>query len=418
MDQYNTLIIGAGAAGCLSAIKLKEDNINCAIIESNDRILKKLLVTGNGRCNLTNEKIVSNFDKYYSSLGNTNLSAFEKYNYNHSIFELENLGILTTTLEDKKVYPRNLQASSVVDLFRIKLEELSVPIFYSNKVKDISYKNKEFQVVTNQGLFKSKNLIIATGGMAMPSTGSDGSMYKILKNLGLEIFKALPALVQIKLESKNLRALSGVKFDGVAGLFSNGEEIASEFGEILFTDYGISGPPILQLSRFSSPLLDERKELTLKLNLFPDMEENELEELVINRYKKFKIRPISELLNGIINKKLIPIIFKDSGVIKMTDMTSDIDMEVIFRIINKLQSWEFKIIGDNGFANAQSTLGGVSIDEVNPITMESKKYTGMYLIGELMDVCGACGGYNLQWAWTSALAASSEIKLHEKQKEK
>lgn len=408
MTNFNNIIIGAGASGCLCAIKLKENNLDCALIDASERILKKLLVTGNGRCNISNTKIVDNFNIYYSSSTTEDFKAFNKFAFNETMEELENIGFSLTTLEGGKVYPFNLQASSAVDLFRLKLEELQVPIFLSERIKDISFSKGKYILTSSKNTYTCNNLIIATGGMAMPSTGSDGSMFKILKSMGYKISKPLPALVQLKLESRSLRALSGVKFEGSATLKYQNEEI-TEDGEILFTDYGISGPPILQLSRHVAPLLDKGEQLTLHLNLFNMMSKDALKEEVYKKVNLFKERTMADLLNGFINKKIIPIIFKESGLEKMTTKVKDVDITIINNIIEKLTNWEFKIIGDNGFANAQSTYGGVSMDEINQYTMESKKYPNMYILGEALDVCGACGGYNLQWAWTSALSAANSI---------
>lgn len=409
MDIINTLIIGAGASGCFSSIKLKENNIDCAIIEANDRILKKLLVTGNGRCNVSNEKIISDFENYYSSIGGYDYSVFNSYNFNDTVKDFENLGIPLVKLEDGKIYPRSLQAASVVDLIKLRIEELEIPVFLSERVKDISLKNGIYNVVTDKSVHRSKNVIVATGGMAMPSTGSDGSMFRIMKSLGINQAKPLPALVQLKLDSRNLKALSGVKFDGYISLYSGSTLTKKEFGEILFTDYGISGPPVLQLSRFSTQLLSENHELFISLNLIPEKTLDELRQMLEKRIAKYPERTATDLLNAIVNKKIIPVISKESGINKMTDKISEIPPLVLDTLIEKLQNWTFKVIGDNGFANAQSTLGGILMSEVDKFTLESKKYKGLYFSGEILDVCGACGGYNLQWAWSSSLAVTESI---------
>lgn len=416
MNYFNTIIIGGGASGCLAAIKLKEMGVDAIILESGDRILKKLLVTGNGRCNITNNKLTGDVKKYYSSKSRINYNPVLKYDYEKTLDYLSKLGLLYVELEEGKIYPRSLQASSVVDLLRLRLEELEIDVFENEKIHTIKKDKTQYKVYSSSYEYSCDNLIIATGGLAMPNTGSDGSMNKIFKDLGLEVIKPLPALVQLKLDAKFLKSISGVKFEGSASLSFSSERI-TESGELLFTDYGISGPPILQLSRFSATPLSNNEDVRLYLDMFKDMSKDKVIDLIYDRVEKYKDREAQYLLGGIVNKKLIPLILKSSGLEKISVKISEIDHITLMNIVDMLKKWEFKVIGDNGFKNAQSTIGGLSMKEVIEDTLEVKRYKNMYVIGEALDVCGACGGYNLQWAWSSALCAADSIILKEKNKD-
>ncbi|MFB0918213.1 MAG: NAD(P)/FAD-dependent oxidoreductase [Clostridiaceae bacterium] len=414
MRKHKVLIAGAGASGVLTAIQLKQNGIDCALIDSQDRILKKLLTTGNGRCNLTNEKLkdCKDFSQYYST-SDESFKWEPLYNFGaeKALSVFEDLGLPVITLEEGKIYPMSLQASSVSDLLRLRLAELNVPIYTNSRIKDIkpSKDGKIFNIMTSDDTYLSEILVIATGGLALPLTGSDGSMLKLVKGLGHTIIKPLPALVQLKTDFKQSKALSGVKSVSELTLISEGFEIYKETGELLFTDYGVSGPPILQISRFSTELNDKGKEAILRINLFPELNVSEVTTLIEKQTRNFPLRSASDLLNGILNKKLIPVLFKLAGLEKMNTPVSQIPTGIIEKLITLLTFWEMNITDTNGFANSQSTIGGVSLKEVDPISLESKIIPGCYFTGEILDVCGACGGYNLQWAWSSAMAVADKI---------
>lgn len=415
MKKYHTAITGGGASGILSAIILKENGIDCSVFESQDRILKKLLVTGNGRCNLTNAhmKDSHHMDKYFStSGGKESLQCLKKYGFEKIREKLMDLGIPMVELEEGKMYPYSLQASAVVDLLRERLQELSVPVFTSTPVTSLYKKGSEWVLKSGRDEYTADNVIISVGGSAMPSTGSDGSFMAVLKNLGLSSVPFEPALVQLKVSFPQLKALSGVKTESRIYLKKAGKILCEEKGELLFTDYGISGPPVLQISRFCAE--NSYRDLTVVLDLFPDLTRAELKRFIENQAHKFPERPISNLIPGILSKKLIPVIFKASGVEKMTDPAKSLTLKQTETITGYLKEWELPVTGHNGFKNAQSTVGGIKMSEVNPETMECRRHPSLYLTGEVLDVCGACGGYNLTWAFSSAMAASEDIILRKK----
>lgn len=412
MKKYQVIVAGGGASGCIAALKLKEAGIDTAILEGSDRLMKKLLVTGNGRCNITNENLISPKDvsSYFScqdpAFGFEPLLQFDAAS---AVDFFSALGLPLVTLDEGKMYPRSLQASSVLDLIRLRLDELSVPVMLNARVRSILVKKDRFVIATKEESAEADFVIVAAGGQAMPATGSDGSFYKIAKDLGHNIIAPQPALVQLKTDFPQLRALSGVKADARLSLWSEGKMIAREEGELLFTDYGISGPPVLQLSRFASPLLARKTQPTVRISLFGDLSQPQVLELILRQRDRFPQREAQYLLNGIVHKKLIPVLLRQSGLDKMNRPAAEVPPEVYEALSRMLTLWEMTVTDTNGFGSSQSTLGGVDLKDVDHCTLESKKVPRLYFTGEILDVCGACGGFNLQWAWSSAFAAAADI---------
>lgn len=412
---HDIIIVGGGATGIMASILLKDKGLDVGVIESNDRIGKKILATGNGRCNITNE-ILSNIDTvsnyYYTDYKKDFITnVFKNFSFEDTINFFESIGLSLKTLDDGKMYPLSLQASSVIDIFRLALEERSIPVYTSCKVKTIN-KQKTFFIETNNNDFNTftcNKLILCTGGNAMPSSGSDGFGYTLAKKLGHSVIKPLPALVQLKLSFNQLKAISGVKFDGIATLYSNNENLVSYEGEILFTDYGISGPPILQLSPVASKALNNKQKVTIKVDMMPNYTISELEELLENKYALFSYRSVVTVFTGLINKKLIPVLLKNSGIDSIHKPVWDLSWKEKQSILKLLKEWEFEVIDTNSFTNSQSTLGGITLKEVNDTSLESKIVPNLYLGGELIDVCGFCGGFNLQWAWSCAGVISKSL---------
>lgn len=412
MKKHQVLIAGGGASGCITALLLKEAGIDVAIMESQDRILKKILVTGNGRCNITNEKLMDKEDVsawYSSSDASFRFEPILEHGPREAKALFSRLGLPLTTLEEGKMYPQSLQASSVSDLIRLRLKELGVPVYLNSRVRSISWRSGQFTLLTPVDAYEAGRVIIAAGGEAMPATGSDGSFYKICRELGHNVIKPLPALVQLKTDFPQLRALAGVKAEARLTLYDGDHLVAEEYGELLFADYGLSGPPVLQLSRFASGILSEGREPVITIDLFPGQSAKEVRQLILEQVALFPDRAAGDLLNGIVNKKLIPILFKQSGLDKMTRPARSIDPAVYDGVWTMLTAWPMRVTGTLGFGASQSTLGGVDMTEVDHRTLESKKIPGLYFTGEILDVCGACGGYNLQWAWSSAFAAAGAV---------
>lgn len=422
--KHKLLIIGAGAAGITAAITAKDYGVDVAIIEGNDRVGKKILTTGNGRCNITNKTIDDTLKKYESSKNNGDgpykvpyhssnkdffLPVLRSFTVEDTINFFSMLGLPLTSLEGGKMYPLSLQASSVLDILRMALEEREIPVYCGNKVIEIQSHKSAYKVKTKSAegeqVYSCEKLIICTGGKSASATGSDGSGYTLARSLGHQIITPLPALVQLKLDYKNLKALSGIKFNGVAEILVDGENLRSEFGEILFTDYGISGPPILQLSRIASSSLDAGKRVEVRVNMMPDTDCEDLDNFLENHKAMFGHRSISSAFIGIVNKKLIPILLKEAGIDNIHKPLWELSWKEKKALMNLLKSWTFPVTGTNSFANAQVTAGGVDTREVEAESLESKLHKNLYFAGEILDVDGDCGGFNLQWAWSSGAIA-------------
>lgn len=402
--KHDLVIIGGGASGLMAAITAKDLGADVIILEANDRIGKKILSTGNGRCNITNKYVSS--ARYHSNNSNFPNDILRQFSVEDTSNFFYSIGLPLVTLEDGKMYPQSLQASSVLDLLRLTLDDKNIPIYLNHKVKSIMSTKNGFKILTSKGDTISANkIILATGGASAPKTGSDGSGFAIAKQLGHNIIKPLPALVQIKLDYNHLKALSGIKFDGNCSIYVDDELKRKEFGEILFTDYGISGPPILQLSRIASYGLDKKKKVHINVNLMSSYEKDELINFLESHFAIFSHRSLMNSLIGVVNKKLIPIILKETNIENIHKPCSELTWQEKNNLITLLQNWEFKVTGTNSFSNCQVTAGGIDTLQIDNSTLQSKIVPNLYFCGELIDVDGDCGGFNLQWAWSSGFVA-------------
>lgn len=404
---YDLIILGGGSSGMLAAIKANSLGINVAIVEGTDRVGKKLLTTGNGRCNITNKYACD--ERYHSNNENFFSYAINTYGVKSTIEFFNSLGLPLVELDYGKMYPMSLQASSVIDVLRMTLEEREIPIHLNTKIKSIEH-TKNFKLISsNNEEFVCKHLLVCTGGKSYPRTGSDGSAYSMCEKLGHSIIKPLPGIVQVKLNYTRLKALSGVRFQGRATMLDGTKVLRVEDGEILFTDYGISGPPILQLSRLASKASEQNKTLTLSVDLMPDYNKDELIDFLEVKFATFPTRSIHDNLIGVINKKIIPVILKECDIYDIHALTCDVDYNERNKLYSNLKGWNFIVSGTNSFDNAQVTLGGVNTKEVDNKTLESKLVPNLHFCGEILDVDGDCGGFNLQWCWSSAMAAVEGI---------
>lgn len=409
--KHKIIVVGGGASGIMAAITAKDSGADVAILEGNDRIGKKILITGNGRCNISNENIEAS--RYHGENEKFPLDILSSFDKNSTINFFNSIGLPLITLEGGKMFPLSLQASSVLDLLRFAIADRSIPVYYGSKVKDIHRNKSSFRIYTQNGeQFECEKLILCTGGKSAPVTGSDGSGFDIAKSLGHSVIAPIPALVQLKLNFKHLKAISGVKFNGFAEILVDDSKVRREFGEILFTDYGISGPPILQLSRIASYNLSKKKNVKLKIDLIPDMSENELISYLEAHFAIFSYRSLFDSFIGIINKKMIPVILKEAGINDIHMPCSNLEWKEKQALFSLLKEWAFEVCDTNSFANSQITAGGVSTKEIDNETLESKLVPGLYMAGEILDVDADCGGFNLQWAWSSGYAAGMHSAIY------
>ena len=398
-------ITGAGASGVFVALILKQNYIDTTVIERNANALKKIYATGNGRCNFTNRNV--SYKNYHGENPKFTISAIKKFD-NYDVIEFFNdMGIPEVELENGKIFPKSLQASSIVKQMMCLANHLEVEFIYDSFVDDVRKNGNVFEVKSNGSLCKFDYLIIACGSKAYKKSGSDGNGYILMEKLGHNIVKTHPGIVQLRLNGDSFKKMSGTKFKANAKLVVDDKEVFEFYHDVLFTDYGISGPTILQLS--GEAIRAKNKGLDVKIRIDTvDLDENKLYEHLIyiislNYYKK-----INELLVGLINDNLIEEVLNQAN-INCDINVSELSKEEIYKLAHTLKNLEFSVSGYKDEDSGQITCGGVDTDKINPSTMESKKIKNLYIIGEIMDVDGDCGGYNLQWAFSSAYSCAMSI---------
>lgn len=395
--MFDVVIIGLGAAGAMCASYLKKDdnNLRVLVLEKNDKLGKKLSLTGNGRCNLGN--IDTNISNFYSS---SNLDKFKDILASNNYLEfLNKIGILIKE-DDKRLYPNTNQAITVCKAFERFLEYKNVNIKYNYEVIDIKYVS-DYYLINND--IKSKKIVIATGGISYPKTGSDGFGYELLKKFNHMLEDRYPSLTTLATDYKYMKDLAGVRSDGISSLIVDNEVILKEEGQIQFTKDSLSGICIFNLSRNVKEYLKNNKKVIISIDLAPNYQNNEL----INYINNFKDYNIEDILSGIINNKLAYTICKD---LKIYNKKIKILLnEEITMLVNNIKNMKFNIIDTGDFNSSQVTKGGASLSDFTE-HLESKHFNGLYAIGEVLDADGKCGGYNLSWAFNSAIIVSENIK--------
>lgn len=399
-------VIGGGASGLIAAITARKAGKKVTILERKERILKKVLVTGNGRCNLTNARAsISNYFGKNILLIENILNNFTPQNVMDFFYEL---GVICNEEERGKVYPLSGQASSVVDALRFEAEKLGIKIeteFYVRKIEKDGFK---FKISSeDKRKIEANRVILSTGGQSYPELGSNGSGFQLAKDFGHSITKLSPAIVQLKTEKYQVKGLQGIKIDTSVTAYGDNKKICTYNGELLFTDYGISGNVVFNIS-FVMPLY---KNVEFEIDFMKKFEYNELYELLRKRKKIMAHLTMENYFNGMINKKLGQFLSKMSGIEKLSKPVKDLNENEIRKLCTSLKKYRINILETTGFKNAQVTAGGISLDEVNTDTLESKIIKGLYFSGEVLDVYGECGGFNLQWAWASGYIAGKNAGI-------
>ena len=404
-------VIGGGAAGMMAAITAAREGALVTILERNDRVGKKILQTGNGKCNLGNRALSR--ECYHSGDPEWTWKALECFHTEDTIGFFQSIGLMVKE-KNGYLYPVCEQAAAVLDVLRYELQALGVEIRYQCKITQIErLASGKLQVSGSEGKWQFDAAIVACGGKAAPATGSDGSGFKIAKKLGHTCIPSVPALVQLRCQETDLlKGIAGVRVDSEIRILCDGREVCRERGELQLTDYGISGIPVFQLSRTVNYLLRERREVTAQLDFLPDLSPEGYKELQAGRKLLQGERTAEEFFTGMLHKKLTASLLKMAGIRLATPMR-DITADKIQNYYSLCRSLRLHITESNPYENAQVSAGGVDVREVEP-TMESKLCPGVYFAGEVLDVDGRCGGYNLQWAWTSGYMAGYHAALQQK----
>jgi len=406
----NVAVIGGGASGMVAAIAARRLGADVMILEKKPRVGKKLLVTGNGRCNLTN--INANPAYYHGADEGFVEGILSQFDVKQTIGFFEKLGIAYKVEDAGKVFPMSDQASSVLDVLRYELDRIAVKVICQARVVAIKKKKRQFILELADGsVIKSDRVVLAAGGKAMPVTGSDGDGFRLAQTLGHTINTVFPALVPLKLEGKFFKSIAGVKIVGTVEILDNGKVVARDRGDILFTNYGISGPPVLQISRKAGEIIQNGQDAVLRVIIIDSMSKESLKELLSKRFHNGAEKTVEFSLVGLINKRLISVLLKDAGIRDLRAPVKSLTSEEKENILNILTDWRFRITGNTSWPNAQVTAGGVDTRKIDRYTLESKVVKGIYFAGEIMDIDGVCGGYNLQWAWSSGYVAGQNAAL-------
>lgn len=403
-------IIGGGASGMAAAIAAKSANPACQvfILEKQARVGKKILATGNGRCNIGNKG--ASVDHYYDHAGrNPQLvqTVLQAYSAASNVDFFASFGLMIKEEEQGKQYPFSNQAASVLDLLRLKLASLQVMIQTDTTVVDIIPQEKGFLVRTNRENYRCDKLILACGGVASPQLSNSLGIQKITDRLGLPSTKTFPALVQLKLDSPLPKALKGQKIEAVVGLWQNDQLLQQEKGEVLFTEYGISGPPVFQLSHlvgqnFAGNSIPQQ----VILDLLPMYQEQDIF-LLLQKARQSIAGNLENFLLGLLPKRLGQQLLKICGMGSLSRLMEDLSDQELQMIAKKSKHLALPVSGTTGWQNAQVMAGGLKNDFFCPQTLEAKRLPGFFACGEILDVYGDCGGYNLTWAWSSGRLAGT-----------
>lgn len=400
-------IIGAGASSLLASIILAKRKFKVSVFEKHPKVGKKLLATGNGKCNITNKNLSQ---KYFFSNNQEFIKyPLEAFGFREFSLFCEEIGLNLTTLENGKTYPASLQASSVVDILYNEALFCGVKFNLNHLVDDIVFEGGA-KVICGQNSSSFDAIIIATGSSAMEKLGGGESGYKFAQKFGHTIIKPIPSLVQLLSNNSEVHLLNGVKTEANISLYLDNKQTSQSFGDILFTNYGVSGNGILDLSREANLALREGKSVFILVDIFPNFDKNKLLSLLEKKKKTISHKTKDYLLLSLINQKLIDFIFKMAKIDTKKRTIGDLDKKDLLNITYTLKAIKIYISGSKGFESAEVVSGGVCTKEIDNRTLESKKQKGLYFCGEVLDVDGACGGYNLHFAWASGYLVATNMK--------
>lgn len=399
-------IIGAGPAGIMAAGVAASRGLDVVLIEKNERIGKKLFITGKGRCNITNAAPIEDFFDYIITNKNFLYSSLYSFTNDDVINLLHEYGLKTKIERGNRVFPESDKSSDVIKAFTKFLEANGVDIRLNSKVDKLIYKNDLFSVYIDDKEYVFDKIIIATGGKSYPATGSTGDGHLFAKRIGHTIVDLKPSLVPIEINGPWIKDLQGLSLRNVMLKVYNGKKlIHEEFGEMVFTHYGISGPIVLSTSNY---LHKDYKELRLSIDLKPALDDEKLDNRIIRDFEKYNNKQIRNALNDLVPQKLITWIIEYSE-IDPEKVVNQITKEERTRLLNTIKNFNMEFRGFRPIEEAIITSGGIKVTEINPSTMESKLIPNLYFAGEVMDVDALTGGFNLQIAFSTGYLAGMNV---------
>ena len=393
-------VIGAGPAGMTAAIAAARKGAKVIIFERNDIAGKKLLLTGNGRCNFTN---VDMHEDFFSFEEGSNASEVLNSVSTQEICDFfADLGVLST---EKRgcFYPFTGQAGTIQTALLLAMEQLGIEMICNTCIGMIEKENEGFVIHTDPKKYEFDAVILACGGKAAPKTGSDGFGYRLARGFGHTVSRTYPVLVQLVSDAPDLKKIAGVRCQANVTALVNGKKVASDYGELQLTEYGLSGIPVFNISRFLSKEIEEGQDCVVSVDFIPQIGNDAVEPFISKRLQDLKGYKISDFISGLVHSKLAEYVLKVCK-INPDDRVVPADYEKIKKLMESMKNWQFKITGHKGFEHAQVTKGGVFLEEVDA-NMESKLVKGVFFAGEMLDVDADCGGYNLHWAWASGKRA-------------
>lgn len=398
--DFDVIVIGGGASGLIASIAAANNNKRVLIIEQKDKLGKKILATGNGKCNFTN--LDMDFSHFRGDLKLVE-SVIPQFDLKTTISFFENLGILPKS-KNGYLYPNSEQAQSILTALLLEIEHQDITVKTSETLISIKHTDN-FYIKTDKDRYTAKSLIIATGLLASPKLGSDGSSFDAIKNLGHSFTQIVPALCGFEAKGFPFKKAAGVRCEAMLKLYIDNKFVVSEPGELQLADYGVSGIPVFQISRFASLGILNNKKCELTIDLLPGLSKDEAFELISNKYNNsHKNIMVVDLFNGIINQKLAISLINNSSIDPSTKLAK-ITEDKLTTLINNVKELKVTLVKPRGYEFAQVCAGGINTNEIDINSLESKLVSGLFFAGEILDVDGICGGYNLQWAWSSGYIA-------------
>ena len=402
----NVIVVGGGAAGMMAAVFAARNGQNVQLLEKNEKLGKKLFITGKGRCNITNAADIEDLFTAVTSNPKFLYSGFYSFTNQQVIDFFEELGVKTKIERGERVFPVSDHSSDVIAAFSRELKSLGVSVSLHTEVRELLCEQDKVcgVLLTNGKKMKADAVIVATGGISYPSTGSTGDGYRFAKETGHRVTELLPSLVPMEVRQWYAKELQGLSLRNIEIRITDGKKkLYEEFGEMLFTHYGVTGPVILSASSVVGKTL-RKKELTLHIDLKPALSEEQLDKRILREFDANHNKQYKNSIDSLFPAKLKPVMIELSE-IEPEKKVNEITQEERQRLVHLIKDFTMTLTGLRGYNEAIITKGGISVKEIDPGTMESKKMKGLYFAGEVLDLDAVTGGYNLQIAWSTGYLA-------------